>query len=92
MTCICIFLYSGRNPVPNGQPCPFAKELSSCSECNKYYDPREEYGNNDGGKCVWVPTKSNCHPKKYVINNLKLDFDEDCTGSRSNIRNRTPLD
>ena len=90
-TYICIYPSSARHPVPNEQPCPFAKELKSCSDCNNYYDPRDEYGNNDGGKCVWVPTKRNCHPKKYVISTLLLDFEEDCTGNRSNIlQNRTP--
>ena len=32
-------------------------------ECTKYYDPTSGFGNNDKGKCVWVPDKMKCYAK-----------------------------
>ena len=70
--------------MPDNGACDWGlPDADVCTYCQQYYDPRNAYGgdSNDESKCVWVPDKGKCYPKRYTIENLKLCFDEDCTGT-----------
>ena len=58
-----IIYFSDRIPVPNGKSCDSGLAAATCIECTKYYDPTSGFGNNDKGKCVWVPDKMKCYAK-----------------------------
>ena len=62
----------------------------TCETCQKYYDPHTAsgYGNNERGKCVWVPHESKCYAKKMAEEN-NWAFDETCSGSLDNILQKT---
>ena len=71
-----------RIPVPNQGACDWGlPNAYSCAYCQNYFDPRDPYGDNDDGKCVWVPSKGKCFPKKWATEELKLPFKEECSGS-----------
>ena len=76
----------GRIPAPKGtnlgSSCEEGLQQPTCKACQKYYDPHTAsgYGNNERGKCVWVPLESKCYAKKMAEEN-NWDFDETCSGS-----------
>ena len=75
-------LLLGRIPVPNGKACDWGLlDADSCTYCQQYYDPRSSYGNNENGKCVWVPTQKKCFPKSWAVNKL-MPFDDKCNGNQ----------
>lgn len=69
---------SERQPVPNGGACDWGlpEDSQNCEFCSQYYDPR--YGNNDGGKCVWVASQNHCMPKNWA-QQQGWDIQEFCT-------------
>ena len=71
-----------RSPVPNNGACDWGLRNSgikaSCSECQKYYDPRSGYGNQPGGYCVYVPASDLCFPSSW-ISNTRMSEDRSCT-------------
>ena len=67
--------------MPNGLWCAAVQtDTDSCAECKKYHDFKN-YGNNDDGKCVWVPAEGSCLAKEQALLNPKFPFDEECAGS-----------
>ena len=82
------FEYLVRIPVPSGKSCHLGLSNPTCVDCKKYYDPTQDYGNNDAGKCVWVPDKRRCYAKLLAtggapnFNDWSTDFD--CFEPRNN--------
>ena len=75
------FLISVRIPVPNSGACDWGlPNADSCAYCQEYYDPRDDYGNNEDGKCVWVPNEGKCFPKKHSLDK-GWTIDEECAGN-----------
>ena len=67
--------------MPNGGACDWGlPNAKLCLDCKSYYDPRNAFTNNNDAKCVWVPSRGKCFAKKWVIDNLGLPYEEDCTG------------
>ena len=70
-----------RIPVPNEQSCHLGLSNPACEDCKQYYDATYGYGNNDAGKCVWVPDKRKCYAKLLAtggapnFNDWSTDFD-----------------
>ena len=60
-----ISLFLVRNPVPNGRACD-SMSGKTCEDCQLYYDPRSGYGNNNQGKCVWVPHEGKCYSNLWA--------------------------
>ena len=84
-------LILGRVPVPNGGECDWGlPNADKCSYCKNYFDPRQDYGNTDDGKCVWVPGEGKCYPKKWASDN-QMSYDEDCTGNHVVLLNMIML-
>ena len=54
-----------RIPVPNGDGCSWMSD-KTCTDCQIYYDSRSGYGNNDRGKCVWVPHEEKCYANLWA--------------------------
>ena len=65
----------------NGNSCNEGLQQPTCEICKKYYDPHagSGYGNNERGKCVWVPQESKCYAKGLAEQN-NWSFDDTCTG------------
>ena len=53
----------------------------TCEDCQLYYDPRPGYGDNDQGKCVWVPHEQLCYPNRWATDHNDWIVDEVCDGN-----------
>jgi len=67
-----------RIPVGGNAACDWGLPGAVCEDCQRYYDNRSGYGNNDKGKCVWVPSKGKCFPHKWAVVDNKWDVVEKC--------------
>ena len=67
-----LVLGASRIPVPNSGACDWglgnAGIRANCKTCKQYYDPRPQFGNTDGGVCVYVPGKDKCFAARYARN------------------------
>ena len=84
-----IFFFTGRIPVPNGMACDHMEGLT-CSDCEIYYDPRWGYGDNENGKCVWVPHEEKCFPNLWATGGAPYNdwiIDEVCNDGEFKHKN-----
>ena len=83
--CLLLFFTVERIPVPKEGACDWGinDDLGSvdptCEICKLYYDGRTEESNFSMQDCVWVPSKENCYPRNYAVNQ-NLGYDESCKG------------
>jgi len=68
-----------RQAVPDQGACDGGLPGAECGDCTIHYDDRDQYGNNEMGKCIWVPSEQQCYPKGHAASQ-GWDVDEYCTG------------
>ena len=53
-----------RIPVPGNGSCLNVAPIN-CTECARYFDPGDGWGNNLWGACVYVPSANRCFPRGW---------------------------